>query len=335
MRGSELPGEREQIAHAEAPPALTPARVRRIRTAFLGWYDANGNDFPWRDARDPYAALVAAVCSQQTQMSRVLPLWERWMAAFPTLEAAAEADRAEVLRVWAGAGYPRRALALRDTARRCLEEHRGTLPRDPEALLALPGVGPFTAAVVRCFGWADPAPAIDTNVVRVLGRLVHGDLQPAKETPSSEVVATAEALLPPADVVRWNPALMDYGAKVCLPRPRCEACVVADECAARPRFARGETADPVRAQARFEDSNRQWRGRILRALREHEGAMRVSTLVRGLARSPGEEPKLRALLDGLCSEGMAWRHGAWCGLGDRPAPPPRGASRARRPASGV
>jgi len=168
---------------------------------------------------------------------------------------------------------------------------------------------------------------------------VHGDLQPAKETPWADVVATAEALLPASEVVRWNPALMDYGAKVCLPRPRCEACVVAAECAARPRFERGESADPVRAQARFEGSDRQSRGRILGALREREGAMRVTTLVRGLARSRGEEPKLRALLEALCEEGMAWQRGAWCGLGDRPgeaaseAAP--GASRGGRAASEV
>ncbi len=302
---------------------LTPARVDRIQAALLGWYEEHGNAFPWRDSRDPYAALVAAVCSQQTQMSRVLPLWERWMAAFPTLEAAAGSERAEALRVWAGAGYPRRALALREAARRCMEEHGGELPREAETLLALPGVGPFTAAIVRCFGWGDPAPAVDTNVVRVLGRLVHGDLQPAKETPWPEVVATAEVLLPASEVVQWNPALMDYGAKVCLPRPRCEVCVVASECAARPRFARGETADPVRAQGRFEDSNRQWRGRILRALREHEGPMRVTTLLRGLARSPGEVEKVRGLFEGLCAEGMAWRRGAWCGLGELPESPGR------------
>ena len=299
-------------------PTLTPPRIRRIQRALLDWYDQHGSDFPWRDSRDPYAALVAAVCSQQTQMSRVLPLWERWMTAFPTLEAAAAADRAEALRVWGGAGYPKRALMLRAAARRCLELHDGALPCDPEALLALPGVGPFTAAIVRCFGWGDAAVAIDTNVIRVLGRLVHGDLQPAKETPSAAILETAELLLPRADVGRWNPALMDYGAKVCLPRPRCEACVVSRLCAARPRFERGESAAPVRAQARFGGSDRQWRGRILRTLRERDQPMRTAALVRGLARTPAETETVRRLLAALCEERMAWRRGSWCGLGDAP-----------------
>lgn len=298
-----------------AAPTLTPPRIRRLQRALLEWYGQHGSDFPWRDSRDPYAALVAGVCSQQTQMSRVLPLWERWMAAFPALEDAASAGRAEVLRAWDGAGYPRRAVALRDAARICAEEHGGELPRDPEALLALPGVGPFTAAIVRCFGWGDAAVAIDTNVVRVLGRLLHGDLQPAKETPAAAIIETATRLLPRNDVVRWNPALMDYGAKVCLPRPRCEACVVAELCAARPRFERGETATPVRAQARFDGSDRQWRGRILRALRARDGAMRTSALVRALAHTPEEAARVRRLLTDLCDERLAWRRGSWCGLG--------------------
>ena len=98
--------------------------------------------------------------------------------------------------------------------------HGGTLPRDRAALLALPGVGPFTAAIVLTFGWGDDAPAVDTNVVRVLGRVVRGDLQPARETPAALIEAAATRLFPPGDGERWNPALMDYGGRVCLPRPR-------------------------------------------------------------------------------------------------------------------
>ncbi len=298
--------------------ALTPRQVSSIRRALLAWGDKYTQDFPWREARDPYAALVAAVCSQQTQMERVLPLWERWMAAFPTLGAAAAADTAELLRVWAGAGYPRRALAIREAARRCSAQHDGALPRDPIALLALPGVGPFTAAIVRCFGWADDAAAIDTNVVRVLGRLVHGDLQPALETRPRDLIETAERLLPPGAAGRWNAMLMDYGARVCTPRPHCEQCVVARLCPARPRFAAGASAEPVRAQPRFQGSVRQWRGRVLRALREASGAVRVASLVRTLAADDAEASTVREVLAKLCAEGLAWSHRGTCGLGDRP-----------------
>ncbi|RLT39921.1 MAG: A/G-specific adenine glycosylase, partial [Chloroflexi bacterium] len=130
-----------------------------MQRRLLEWYDAHAEPFPWREARDPYAALVAAVCAQQTQIARVLEIYARWMAAFPTLADLARADRASVLQTWGRAGYPRRAVSLHETARRCVAEHGGTLPRDPEALLALPGIGPFTAAIVRTFGFEEDAPA--------------------------------------------------------------------------------------------------------------------------------------------------------------------------------
>ena len=310
---------------AARSPGLSPQRLGRIRSRLLAWYEAHGEDFPWRDARNPYWALVAGVCSQQTQMPRVLPLWRRWIEAFPTLEALAAADRAEVLRVWANAGYPRRALHLHEAARRCLEQHGGRLPRDEVALLALPGVGPFTAAIVRGFGFGEDAAALDTNVARVLGRLLHGDLQPARETPPAALREGARRLLRPGTAARWNPALMDYGARVCLPRPRCEECVVASLCAARPRFAAGERAEPLRAQPTFEGSDRQWRGRILAALRDSPQPQPVERLLGTLRASGGRRApsaaRLRALLDDLCAEGFAWRRGGCCGLG---APPGEG-----------
>lgn len=237
------------------------------------------------------------------------------MAAFPTLAAAAEADRAQVLRVWAGAGYPRRALALREAARICLAQHDGALPREPEALLVLPGVGPFTAAIVRCFGWGDDAVAIDTNVVRVLGRLVHGDVQPALETPPATIAAIAARLLPRGVAGRWNTTLMEYGARVCTARPHCESCVVARMCAARPRFAAGAVAPPVRAQGRFEGSDRQWRGRILGVLRQTHEPVRTTALVRGLVADGAEAARVRRLLRELCAEGLSWARRGHCGLG--------------------
>ena len=219
------------------------------RSLLLAWYDKQGEPFPWRDARNPYWALVAGVCSQQTPMSRVHPLWQRWIEAFPTVDAAARAERAQALRGWGDAGYPRRAVHLHEAAHRCEAEHGGRVPSDEAALLALPGVGPFTAAIVRSFGYGEDAPAVDTNVVRVIGRLVHGDLQPARETPPAALAASARRLLRPGTAARWNPALMDHGARVCRPLPRCEACAVAGLCAARPRFAAGQRAAPLRAQA--------------------------------------------------------------------------------------
>ncbi len=252
-------------------------------------------------------------------MSRVLLLYDAWTAAFPTLEDAARASNAEVLRAWGRGGYPRRALSLRDAARVCVELHGGALPRDPEALLALPGVGPFTAAIVLSFGFGDDAAAVDTNIVRVIGRLVLGDLQPATESPRAVIDAWAERLLPRGRAADWNPALMDYGARVCTPRPRCDECVVATLCAAYPRFEAGERAEPVRAQSRFEGSDRWWRGRLLHALREHDGeGMEVEALFDAVGAEKDERQRLHSLLAALHAEGLAWVRDGRCGLGDAP-----------------
>jgi A/G-specific adenine glycosylase len=307
---------------AAAPIAIAPQWRDEVQARLLAWYDEHEQPFPWRSARDPYAALVAAVAAQQTQMTRVLQIYERWMAAFPTVAALAEADRAEVLRVWGRAGYPRRAVNLHEAAIRCMSDHGGALPRDRDALLALPGVGPFTAAIVLTFGFDDDAAAVDTNIVRVIGRAVFGDLQPAKDTAPTAIVEAAERLFPAGRGARWNPALMDYGASVCAPRPRCEACVVAELCAARPRFAAGEAAEPVRAQGAWEGSDRMWRGRIMQALRDAHADGGRSTTVSAVMRrlQPGEErARVRRLLDDLDRDGLAWVDGTRCGLGRQPA----------------
>ena len=303
----------------DPPASLTPARIRAIRQRLLAWYEANESAFPWRTARDPYSGLVAAVAAQQTQMSRVIEIHERWMRAFPTLGDLARADRAEVLRVWGRAGYPRRAVALHETAMRCMEQHEGALPRDPDALLALPGVGPFTAGIVRTFGWGDDAPAVDTNVVRVLGRLVCGDLQPARETSPAAVEAIAARLLPRGQAARWNPALMDYGGRVCLPRPRCGECALASTCAARPRFAAGEVAEPVRAQGAWAGSDRQLRGALMQALRDAHAEDGASVSERTLLAGLDDVERGRRLLAALVANGLAWRARGRVGLGTRSA----------------
>ena len=310
----------QQRAHA-----LPPARRRAVQRRLLEWYDDHAQPFPWRSARDPYAALVAAVAAQQTQISRVLEIYARWMAAYQTLADLARADRAAVLQTWGRAGYPRRTVGLHETARLCMERHGGALPRDPEALLALPGIGPFTGAIVRTFGFDEDAPAVDTNIVRVIGRLVFGDLQPARDTPRAEIDAATAALFPAGHGARWNPALMDYGARVCTPRPKCEVCVVASMCVARPRFAAGEIAEPVRAQGTFESSERQARGRVMQVLRDAAGDLEgvpvtLGTLTKCAGATTVEErARVRILLGRLAEEGLAWTDGRRAGLGQRPS----------------
>ncbi|MBF6599985.1 MAG: A/G-specific adenine glycosylase [Dehalococcoidia bacterium] len=237
MRASDVRAE-SAIAGATAPRIAGLAEVQR---ALLAWHRRHGMGAPWRTSRDPYHALVAAVMAQQTQMARVLPAYERFLAAFPTAEALAGATTADVIRAWSGMGYNQRALRLRAAARIVVVDG---WPREMEALSTIDGIGPFTAAVVASFAFGRPAACIDTNVRRVLGRLAGEE----RITPAALRRLAGEALVvrKPA---RWNQALMDYGARICTPRPKCDACVVAEWCASRASKTRG-TKDELPSDGR-------------------------------------------------------------------------------------
>jgi A/G-specific adenine glycosylase len=217
--------------------------------ALLAWYERVRRPLPWRATRDPYALLVSEVMLQQTQALRVVPYYERWLARFPDPAALAGASRRDVLAVWSGLGYNRRALALQAAAREVAA--RGW----PEDLTELPGVGPYTAAAVASFAWDRQVAAVDTNVRRVLTRR-EGPRSPAA------LAARAAALLPPGRAAAFNQAMMELGATVCRPRgPRCGDCPVAPGC--------GGHADSPRRRppaAPFESTDRWARGRIVAAL---------------------------------------------------------------------
>ena len=196
----------------------------------LAWFGEHGRDLPWRRTRDPYAILVSEVMLQQTQVSRVVPRYERWLARWPTADSLAAASPADVIAEWQGLGYNRRALNLHRAARVVAESGW------PDDLTSLPGVGPYTAAAVRAFALGEPVLPRDTNVLRVEERTGH----------------------------RFAPecgqALMDLGRTVCLARvPRCDACPLAAACPSR-----GRTYPPLRKQGPFAGSFRQRRGRTLR-----------------------------------------------------------------------
>ena len=248
-----------------------PQVPAELRDAILAWYDAHGRDLAFRADGDPYAVLVSEAMAQQTQIARVVPAWQAWMARFPTLVSLAEAPTAAVIRQWAGLGYNRRAVNLQRAARSVIADHGGRMPDTVEGLMTLPGVGPYTARAVAAIAFGRPVGAVDTNVRRVLGRSALG----TAEVAPGELQAIADASVPVGRAAAWTHALMDVGATFCKPRtPVCEPCPARPWC----RFALGGRV-AVAAVARrrrapstpFAETARWLRGRILDAVRAAEG----------------------------------------------------------------
>jgi A/G-specific adenine glycosylase len=237
----------------------------------LTWYARNARDLPWRaPGATPWAVLVSEFMLQQTPVARVLPEYLRWMARWPTPAALAAEPAGEAIRQWGRLGYPRRALRLHETAVIVTARHGGTVPADLDALLALPGIGSYTAAAVASFAFGQRHAVLDTNVRRVLARLVAGQPMPALATSVAER-RLAESLLPaePAVAARWSVAVMELGALVCTAAsPRCQACPVARDCA---WLAAGRPAEAPEAARRrtqkYDGTDRQCRGRLLAVLR--------------------------------------------------------------------
>ncbi len=211
-------------------------RRRAVHERLLAWYAASGRDLPWRHTRDPYAILVSEVMLQQTQVERVLPKYQEFLARFPTLAALAAAPPADVIRLWAPLGYNVRAVRLHQIARQAVEQFGGALPRTVEGLLALKGVGRYTAGAIACFAFGAPVATVDTNIRRVLWRVFRGvepAAWPTDQAAAREALALAEWALPAESAYEWQQALMDLGATICTSRrPRCERCPLASCCAA-------------------------------------------------------------------------------------------------------
>ncbi|MBP7693364.1 MAG: A/G-specific adenine glycosylase [Anaerolineales bacterium] len=207
-----------------------------LATPLLAWYAAHGRTLPWRGARDPYRVWIAEIMLQQTQVETVKPYYARWLKRFPTVHALAAAPQQEVLALWEGLGYYSRARNLHRAAQTVAAEHAGRLPRTVAELLALPGIGRYTAAAIASIAFGVDAAVLDGNVKRVLARVF--DYAEDVKSPRGErdLQALAERLLPAGRAGDYNQALMDLGATVCTPRaPACERCPVLELCQARAR----------------------------------------------------------------------------------------------------
>src|SRR5436190_23268591 len=245
-----------------------------VRSTLLDWYRPRARLYPWRGIRpDAYRVLVSEMMLQQTQAARVAPAYRAFLRRFPTVGALARADRADVLRAWNGLGYNRRAVALSDSARVIVRDLGGRVPQDPEVLVRLPGVGPYTAAAVASIAYGLPVPALDTNVRRVVGRFALG-AEP-HEVSASAVREAAVKLLDRGDPGAWNQAVMDLGREVCRPIPACPACPLSAGC--RYRRAGGRGGHAGRVQGPFAGSFREVRGAVVRILAA-EGPLTLGAL---------------------------------------------------------
>jgi A/G-specific adenine glycosylase len=303
------------------PDAAAAPLPLPLGAAVLAWYGARGRALPFRGDRDPYRILVSELMAQQTQVARAAEAWVGFVRQFPTVESLAAASPGDVLRAWRGLGYNRRALGLWRAARAIVDEHDGRVPADVVVLQRLPGVGPYTARAVAALAYGIPVGAVDTNVRRVLGRIVAGD--PARLGPRA-LQAVADAAVPPDRPGDWTHALMDVGATVCKPRrPLCHACPAEPWCraaadgieqaseAARASALRARAAPAAGASRRprsagpFPATTRWLRGRILDRLRDTALGNWTS-----FDQAIGEHPSaaVAAALVGLAGEGLVELH---------------------------
>jgi len=265
--------------------APTPAAIRSFRKNIYDYYQKHGRDLPWRKTRNPYRVLVSEVMLQQTQVERVLEKYKEFLAAFPDFETLAHAPLPKLLGIWQGMGYNRRALALKALALKVVEEYRGKLPHETEQLLSLPGIGPYTAGAIAAFAFNLPVVFMDTNIRRVY---IHVFFQDRLNIHDDELTPLVERTMDTANPRKWYNALMDYGAMV-----------------------KSKHANPNRKSAHyirqspFENSNRQVRGTILKAL--VAGPPRTQPQLVKLTGM--DQERVKNSLNQLCEEGFIKKKG--------------------------
>lgn len=279
-------------------PKLTD-RSERV----LAWAEASRRDLPWRATRDPWAILVSELMLQQTQVSRVIPKYTAFLEAYPTPVDCAAAKAGDVVTLWAGLGYNRRAISLHRSAQVIAQRHDGAVPADLAALTALPGLGPYTARAVLVFAFEQDEAVVDTNVARLLARWKGRPLG------GREVQDAADAAVPVGQAWAWNQGMLDLGATVCTKRaPSCDRCPVSDSCTWFAR--RRDEPDPAVGsagvsgpQSRFDGSHRQGRGRLVDALRVTRTISRAQ--LAAAAGWPEDEARAMRAAGALVADGLA------------------------------
>jgi A/G-specific adenine glycosylase len=254
--------------------------VMDLHEPLLRWYDEHARELPWRGVQaSPWSVMVSELMLQQTPVARVLPVHAQWLERWPSPADLAAEPTGEAVRAWGRLGYPRRALRLHAAAVAIVEQHGGVVPESYDDLIALPGVGDYTAAAIATFAYGRRHVVLDTNVRRVLARTVGGVELPGPSVTRAERTTAAE-LLPDDEptAATWSIALMELGALVCTAAgPRCDACPVADRCAWRAAGYPAYDGPPRRAQT-WAGTDRQCRGRLLAVLRDSAGPVPAARL---------------------------------------------------------
>jgi A/G-specific adenine glycosylase len=264
---------------------LTTAQIQVFRKKIYDYFDAEGRDLPWRKRPDPYRVLVSEIMLQQTQVERVIEKYQKFLAAFPDFSALANAPLTKLLALWSGLGYNRRALALKALAQKVVEDYGGKLPSEAEELIALPGIGKYTAGAVMTFAFNKPMVFIDTNIRRVY---IHEFLWMDEKIHDHDLMPLVEQTIDDMNPRKWYNALMDYGAMLKLKHVN----------------PNRKSIHYVR-QSPFENSNRQVRGKILKAL-----VTRSPLTIRQLVEASGIDPqRIQSILAQLAEEGFIKKRG--------------------------
>ncbi|MDO5729825.1 MAG: A/G-specific adenine glycosylase [Actinomycetaceae bacterium] len=284
--------------------------IERVVQTITDWFDRYSRDLPWRGPGvTAYEVMVCEVMSQQTPISRVIPKWRAWIEKWPTVAELADAHTSEVLSLWRGLGYPRRALHLQQAAQMIIESYEGVVPADPTVLITLPGIGKYTAGAVAAFAYGVRTPVIDTNVRRVLARLLGGTALPGSATRRIDH-DRALALLPDesSEAARWSAAVMEFGSLICTSRnPACDQCPVYSHCVWRLKGS-PKGAEGPRPQQRWEGTNRQLRGRVMALLCDSRDAgntcvSKEAALKVALDRD-GDSSRAESILNSLKKDGL-------------------------------
>jgi A/G-specific adenine glycosylase len=239
---------------------LSSAQISTFRKKIHAYYGVHGRDLPWRRTRNPYRILVSEIMLQQTQVGRVMEKYKEFLAAFPDFPSLAKAPLAKLLRIWSGMGYNRRALSLKALAQKVVEEHQGRLPLDEEKLLALPGIGRYTAGAVTAFAFNRPVVFMDTNIRRVY---IHEFFHDREDIHDDEIMPLLAQTMDAENPRKWYNALMDYGTML-----------------KRAQINPNRRSAHYAKQSPFENSNRQVRGSILKLLVKEAPLTRVQIVIK-------------------------------------------------------